>query len=88
VGERSLATWFFDVSDTIGGAKMVDKTKLDAGANPSSQRELVVAYLRYALDDVSALSPVGLRLLQMTIASLTEEVPVNIAVGELSRWLS
>jgi len=30
----------------------------------------VIAYLSYALDDVGHLSPIGLRLLQLTIASL------------------
>ena len=37
------------------------------------QRELVVAYLSYALEDVRALSEAGSHLLQMTIATLTEE---------------
>lgn len=36
----------------------------------SPERDLVVAYLTYAIDDVAALSPTGLRLLQMTIAAL------------------
>ena len=37
------------------------------------QRELVVAYLSYALEDVRALSEAGSQLLQMTIATITEE---------------
>jgi hypothetical protein len=37
------------------------------------QRELVVAYLSYALEDVRALSEAGSHLLQMTIATITEE---------------
>ncbi len=37
------------------------------------ERELVVAYLSYALEDVRALSPMGSHFLQMTIASIAEE---------------
>jgi hypothetical protein len=37
------------------------------------QRELVVAYLSYALEDVRALSEAGSHLLQMTIATITED---------------
>jgi hypothetical protein len=37
------------------------------------ERELIVAYLSYALDDVRALSEVGSHLLQMTISTLNEE---------------
>ena len=37
------------------------------------QRELVVLYLSYALDDVRALSEMGSHLLQMTIATISEE---------------
>jgi hypothetical protein len=35
--------------------------------------ELIVAYLSYALDDVRAVSDIGLHLLQMTIAALRKE---------------
>jgi hypothetical protein len=38
------------------------------------QRELIVAYLTYALDDVSALSEAASRYLQMTIASINDDV--------------
>ena len=37
------------------------------------QRDLVIAYLAYALEDVRALSEAGSHLLQMTIATITEE---------------
>jgi hypothetical protein len=37
------------------------------------QRDLVIAYLQYALEDVRALSEAGSHLLQMTIATITEE---------------
>jgi hypothetical protein len=37
------------------------------------QRDLVVAYLSYALEDVRAISEAGSHLLQMTIATITEE---------------
>ncbi|HEX4410271.1 MAG TPA: hypothetical protein VH206_15965 [Xanthobacteraceae bacterium] len=39
----------------------------------SHQRDLIVAYLSYALDDVQAVSPVGSQLLLLTIAAITEE---------------
>lgn len=37
------------------------------------ERELIVAYLSYALEDVRAVSAAGLQLLQLTIAAITEE---------------
>ena len=37
------------------------------------ERDLVIAYLSYALDDVRALSEAGSRFLQMTIATITDE---------------
>ena len=37
------------------------------------ERELIVAYLSYALDDVGALSESGLHLLQLAIATLATE---------------
>jgi hypothetical protein len=37
------------------------------------ERDLVIAYLSYALEDVQALSKVGVQLLHMTIASLSED---------------
>lgn len=43
--------------------------------NPD-ERELIVAYLSYALDDVRAVSDIGLHLLQMTIAALRKDAAV------------
>jgi hypothetical protein len=40
--------------------------------NPD-ERELIVAYLSYALDDVRAVSDIGLHLLQMAIAALRKD---------------
>ena len=37
------------------------------------ERELIVEYLSYALDDVHALSETGLHLLQMAIATINKE---------------
>lgn len=37
------------------------------------ERELLVAYLSYALDDIGAVSTNGLQLLQLTIATITQE---------------
>jgi hypothetical protein len=44
------------------------------------ERELVVAYLSYALEDVRALSEAGSHLLQMTIATITEETSLDTRV--------
>ena len=44
------------------------------------QRDLVVAYLSYALEDVRALSEAGSHLLQMTIATITEESSLDTPV--------
>jgi hypothetical protein len=41
------------------------------------ERELIVAYLTYALDDVSALSEVGSHFLRLTIATLTDEAALD-----------
>jgi alkylhydroperoxidase/carboxymuconolactone decarboxylase family protein YurZ len=41
------------------------------------QRELVVLYLSYALEDVRALSEMGSHFLQMTIATITEETSLD-----------
>lgn len=47
------------------------------------QRDLVIAYLAYALEDVRALSEAGSHLLQMTIATITEESSQDTAVQQL-----
>jgi hypothetical protein len=47
------------------------------------QRELVVAYLSYALEDVRALSEAGSQLLQMTIATITEDTSPDPRVQPL-----
>jgi hypothetical protein len=49
--------------------------------NPD-ERELIVAYLSYALDDVRAVSDVGLHLLQMTIAALRKDAAAASADQE------
>ena len=49
----------------------------DVKALSPRQRELVVAYLSYALEDVRALSEAGSHLLQMTIATITEETSLE-----------
>jgi hypothetical protein len=41
------------------------------------QRELIVAYLSYALDDVRELSEIGLHLLQLAIATITDEIAAD-----------
>jgi hypothetical protein len=47
-------------------------------AEGKAQRQLIAAYLSSARKDVAVLSPTGLRLLEMTIASLTNGVTVNV----------
>jgi hypothetical protein len=47
------------------------------------ERDLIVAYLSYALDDVRALSEVGSHLLQMTIATLNEETASTNSIQPL-----
>ncbi|HWX84975.1 MAG TPA: hypothetical protein VNZ48_15370 [Xanthobacteraceae bacterium] len=47
------------------------------------ERELVVAYLSYALEDVRALSEAGSRFLQMTIATITEETTLDTPIQPL-----
>jgi hypothetical protein len=47
------------------------------------QRELVVAYLSYAIEDVRALSEAGSHLLQMTIATITEETSLDTRIQPL-----
>ena len=47
------------------------------------QRDLVIAYLSYALEDVRALSEAGSHLLQMTIATITEESSMDMSVQPL-----
>jgi alkylhydroperoxidase/carboxymuconolactone decarboxylase family protein YurZ len=41
------------------------------------QRELVVLYLSYALDDVRALNEMGAHFLQMAIATISEEANLD-----------
>lgn len=43
----------------------------------SHERELIIAYLRYALEDVRALSEIGSHFLQMAIASLADEAALD-----------
>jgi hypothetical protein len=47
------------------------------------QRDLVIAYLSYALEDVRALSEAGSQLLQMTIATINEESSQDMSVQPL-----
>jgi hypothetical protein len=52
------------------------------------QRDLVVAYLSYALEDVRALSEAGSHLLQMTIATINEESSQDTSVQPLQSTIS
>ena len=44
------------------------------------QRELVVLYLSYALEDVRTLSEMGAHFLQMAIATISEEANLDTPV--------
>jgi hypothetical protein len=52
------------------------------------QRDLVIAYLQYALDDVRALSETGSHLLQMAIATINEETSLDTPVQPLQSTTS
>jgi hypothetical protein len=49
------------------------RTAKDIERRNLPQRESIIAYLSYALDDVSALGGRGSQLLQMTIAAIAED---------------
>jgi hypothetical protein len=52
------------------------------------QRDLVIAYLSYAIEDVRALSEAGSHLLQMTIATINEESSQDTSVQPLQSTTS
>jgi hypothetical protein len=67
---------------TVWGAAMdrLDGENIkDTEHRKACQRELVVAYLAYALNDVRKLSDVGSKLLQMTIVAIAEEPSADIS---------
>ena len=47
------------------------------------ERDLIVAYLSYALEDVRAISEVGSHFLRMTISTLTDEAALDMANEQL-----
>jgi len=51
----------------------MSQTKDETTAVEPIERELIVAYLSYALDDVGAVSASGLQLLQLAIATIARE---------------
>jgi hypothetical protein len=69
------------------GAGKMDQDKetnaKDIGIPDPWQRELIIAYLSYALDDVRALGGIGPQLLQMTIEAIAE----NPAADDSNRAL-
>jgi hypothetical protein len=58
---------------------MLDGEKDDKAINPR-QRDMIVAYLSYALEDVRAINKMGSQFLEMAIASLTEDLPDETAL--------
>ncbi len=57
---------------------MSDKENSTDNGDNAAQLQLIVAYLSSAREEVAMLSPTGLRLLEMTIQSLTTGVAVNV----------
>jgi hypothetical protein len=68
--------------------EMTDRDKANGRPDQAQKRELVAAYLSYALDEVGTLSPVGRRLLQMAIASLTDDTIEDVAEDRPYEFLS
>ena len=56
----------------MGDVSMRQMKDEGEAVNPH-ERELIVKYLSYALEDVRMVSETGLHLLQMTIAALSKE---------------
>jgi hypothetical protein len=56
---------------------MNETTKSERKAIEPHQRELIVAYLTYALDDVRELSEMGLHLLELAIATIIDEIAAD-----------
>jgi hypothetical protein len=52
------------------------------------QRELVVLYLSYAIEDVRALSEMGSHFLQMAIATISEEANLDTPVQPIQTTIS
>jgi hypothetical protein len=52
------------------------------------QRDLVIAYLQYAIEDVRALSETGSHLLQMAIATINEEASLDTPAQPLQSTTS
>lgn len=59
---------------------MLPNERDDKSLDPR-ERELIVAYLSYALEDVRAISEVGSHFLRLTISTLTDEAALD-AAGE------
>lgn len=55
----------------------MSEVKSDRKPIGPEQREKIVAYLAYALDDVRPLSEVGLQLLQLAIASIIDDEKID-----------
>jgi hypothetical protein len=56
----------------MGVVSMSQMKSENETVNPD-ECELIVAYLSYAIEDVRAVSDIGLHLLQMTIAALRKQ---------------
>ncbi|HEX4409327.1 MAG TPA: hypothetical protein VH206_11195 [Xanthobacteraceae bacterium] len=57
---------------------MSDKENSTENGDSAAQRQLIAAYLSSAREEVAVLSPTGLRLLEMTIQSLTTGVTASV----------
>ena len=65
----------------------MDDTKNENNREDSASRELIVAYLSYALDDVRAMSADGLQFLQLAIATIAQDCPEQASHrASLASW--
>lgn len=60
-------------AETVKVDQIVEKDAKDIKCVDPRQREVIVAYLSYALADVRKLSSLGAHLLQMTIVAISED---------------
>jgi hypothetical protein len=55
----------------------MNETKNERKTIEPHQRELIIAYLTYALEDVRAVSELGLQLLELAIATITDDLAAD-----------
>jgi len=61
----------------------MNQSKTIRNISPNESREVIIAYLSYALKDVRALSEQSLHFLELSIAALSEDRSPEPATGPL-----